>query len=97
MGAAAVPLAIAGLGYQVYSNQQQQKEQKKALEAQANKPVPVPTPMPSATDSSPMTTELARQRKLAAMQYGFASTISKSRNPMTPGFSAEPLKTRLGQ
>ncbi len=59
---------------------------------------PPPTPMPSATDRNPQETERMRQRKLASLQYGFASTISKARNPLTSTMSTTgALKTRLGQ
>lgn len=97
--AAVLPLTAAAVGYTFYSQDQQQKAQKKALEAQANKPLPVPTPLPSMNDRSPISTEQARQRKLASLQYGFASTISKSRlnTPANPAADLTPLKTRLGQ
>jgi len=99
MGAAAIPLAVTAIGYQIYSSDQQQKMQKKALEAQANKPLPVATPSPTMADRSPLIAEQSRQRKLASLQYGFASTISKSRlnTPANPAADLTPLKTRLGQ
>jgi len=63
-------------------------------------PTVVPTtPMPTMASRSPLSIEQARQKKLAALQYGFASTISKSRlnTPANPAADLTPLKTRLGQ
>lgn len=89
------PLLAIGGGLQIaglYSDYKAQKEQQKKLEELANQKPPVPTPPPTPSDTNPQQTAEARQRKLAAMRYGFASTISNM-SPMNP----TGLKTSLGQ
>lgn len=66
--------ALAG-GYQIYAGEKARKEQQRALAELANRPTPVPTPDPTLTESKDV--GVNRQRRLDAMRYGFASTLSQ--------------------
>ena len=56
--------------------------------------LPVPTPTPTATDQNPYQSQLARQKKLASLQLGFASTVSKK--PSLAAANPNGLKPLLG-
>jgi len=62
-------------------------------------PPPDPAAVPTVSDPNPAETMQQRQKKLAALQYGFASTMTSKSNIgaplMTP--TATGLKTKTGQ
>jgi phage tail tape-measure protein len=91
--------SLGGAAGNMYDTKQAQSKADSQMKALQNQPVPVTTPMPTAADPNPAETLAQKQKKLQAMQYGFASTITNK-----PAFdaplstpSAQPLKSKFGQ
>lgn len=84
MGAAAIPVAlVAATGYEIYSGQKSQQQQQKQLSALAGQQPPPTTPAPTPANNDAANQIMQQQKKLSAMRYGFASTITNM-SPANP-------------